>query len=169
MIRDTELKRLESYANSLGVRVFYRKLKKQYTNAAEFYSDGSGIIVYTWPMLSKTNIVLNLLHEVAHAVQWVHLNKTINKDLQISLLKDPKDLSKEERKLIYEDEHHATYYWDQIVKLVDIKIKPDIITVRKKLDIFAYRFFYETGDFPSEAEMKQKKKEYKDELKKERK
>lgn len=164
-IRDDELKRLEAYAKSLGIRVTYRKSKKEHSNAAEFYIDGSGIIVYTWPALSKTRTVLNLLHEVAHAVHWVHTKRTIDKELMKALVKEANRckgevLDESDRKLIYEDEHVATNYWNQIVKLVDIRINPMVILLRKKLDIFTYRYYYETGEFPTNAVINQKKKEF---------
>lgn len=163
MIRDQELSRLEAYAKSLGIKVSYRKLKKEYASVAEFYTDGSGIVVYTWPGLSKTRMIINLLHEAAHAVHWVHEGKKIDKELLAALKLPPEECTKEQRKLIYEDEHKATHFWDQIVKIVDIKINPSVILLRKKLDIFAYRYYYETGNFPTDKLMIQKKKEYKNE------
>ncbi len=162
-IREKELLRLESYAKSLGIKVSYRKLKKSYSSVAEFYIDGSGITVYTWPGLSKTRIILNLLHETAHAVQWIHEGKKINPALLDALRLPSKEHTKEQRKLIYEDEQKATHFWDQIVKMVDIKINPKTILIRKKLDIFSYRYYYETGKFPTDKLMKQKKKEFKNE------
>lgn len=162
-IRDRELSRLEAYAKSLGVKVSYRKLKQEYNGVAEFYIDGSGITVYTWKGLSKTGMIINLLHEISHAVHWIHEGKKIDKELLAALKLAPEDCSKEQRRLIYEDEHRATYFWDQIVKIVDIKINPKVILVRKKLDIFAYRYYYETGDFPSHRLIMKKKKEYKNE------
>lgn len=164
-IRDEELKRLEAYAKSLGIPVSYRKLKKEYSGAAEFYIDGSQIIVYTWPGLSKTQMVINLLHELGHAVHWIHTGKQTPKELIEALIREgerkhPTVLDKADRRLIYEDEHQATHYWDNIVKQVDIRINPNVILLRKKLDVFAYRFYYETGDFPSDKQLREKKKEY---------
>lgn len=164
-VRDRELERLEAYAKSLGIKVTYRKSKKEHSNAAEFYIDGSGIIVYTWPGLSKTRMILNLLHEAAHAVHWVHSKKKTNKDLVKALVRESnrskgESLSEADRKLIYEDEHIATHYWDQIIKLVDIKINPMVVLIRKKLDIFQYRYYYETGEFPTQKQVLLKKKEF---------
>ncbi len=172
-IRDQELKRLEAYANSLGVKVVYRKKDKVNPTIAEFYTDGSGITVYTRPGLSKTQLLLNLLHELGHAVHWVHRGKTTNTDLFTALHMEEKRKKGEVidvkyRKLIYEDEHHATHFWDQIVKLVDIKINPDVILLSKKLDIFAYRYYFETGEFPSVKIYNEKKKEFKNEQTKKR-
>lgn len=170
MVRDDELKRLESYANSLGITVSYKKFKKEFAPAF-FDIDNSSITIHIWPGVTKTRLVLLMLHEVAHAMQWVNAGKTSSPDLIAALHKENdrkpgESIAEEYRKLIYEDEHNATHYWDGLVKLLDIRLKPSVILIRKKLDIFAYRYYYETGDFPTDTLMVQKKKEFVDEIKK---
>lgn len=173
-IRDEELKRLEAYAKSIGIQVLYKKKDNSHDNGALFYIDGSKIIVYTWPRLSKTQIVLNLIHELAHALHWIDTDKKTHPDLVEALLREGKREAGEtldvfDRKLIYEDEEVATLYWDKIVKHVDIKINPSVILLQKYLDLFNYEFYYKTGEFPTPQQFKEKKKELKDAIKAEQK
>lgn len=158
-IRDEELKRIESYLKGLGISVSRRKLKKFHSNAAEFYLDGK-IALYDWPGQSKTQLVLNLIHEAGHAEHWVDTKAKPNKELT-EALKEEDNRRKGEyidvylRKLIYEDEHTATHYWDRIIKLCNIKINPKVIDKRKKLDLFMYRHYYETGEFPTKQQIRE--------------
>ena len=164
MIRDEEIKRLISYAEGLGTKVSFRQYKSSANAAAEWYVDGSQIIVYTWLNQSKTQLVLSLIHELGHHLHWIKANRKPDKELIEALqLEESSDevIDKKYRKLIYQDEVEGTQYWSEIVKLVDIKINPVIIEAHKKLDVFLYYHYYIEGSFPTQRVKQQKLKEFK--------
>ncbi len=169
-IRDEELKRLVAYATGLGVKVSFKQMKKQYTNSAEWHVDGSQINLYMWKGQTKTILVLNLIHELAHHRHWIDNNRHPDKELiQVLTLEDERKsnekLPKKLRNLIYQDEVKATEYWSLIVKDTDIKISPAKIELAKRLDIFCYEYYLKHGNFPVQRVVNQKKKELKNEIK----
>lgn len=169
-IRDEELKRLVAYATGLGVKVSFKQKKRRFTNCAEWYVDGSQINIYTWIGQSKTTLVLNLIHELAHHRHWIDNNRHPDTELVAALtLEDdrlPKNsIAKKYRKVIYQDEVKATEYWGLIVKDTDIKINPAKIELAKRLDIFCYEYYLKHGNFPVQRVVNQKKKELKNEIK----
>jgi hypothetical protein len=169
-IRDQEIQRLLSYAKGLGVKVSFRQAKDTTVGAAEWYVDGSQINVYTWEGQPKTMLVLNIIHELGHHLHWIKQNRKPDEQIIDALLREENKekgtvIDKKYRKLIYEDELEGMKYHDEIVKNVDIKVKPSIIEANKKLDAFIYQYYYETGKFPATKLVKQKLKEFKNESK----
>lgn len=165
-IRDRELHRLKLYLNSLGIKVYFLNKKSKYTDA-EWYTDGTRINVYNLNTRSKTQLILDLIHEGSHALHWISLGRKVDENIITALNAEDNrkngqpSIDKDLRKLIYEDEQVATHYWDTIIKQVDIKISKDKIEYRKRLDLFQYRHYYETGSFPN----KQERKDFKIQLK----
>lgn len=170
MIRDDETNRLLSYAKGLGVKVSFRQKKKTHSNSAEWYVDGSQIVVYTWKGQSKLSIVLNMVHELAHHLHWIKENRKPDTVLINALDKEDQRkrgerLDKRLRKLIYDDEVEASKYWEEIINLVDIKIPSRVILINKQIDLFVYSHYYETGEFPTSKVLNQKKREFRNESK----
>ena len=170
-IRDEELKRLEAYAKALGVqKVMYST--KPSNNGAEWHTDGSQITLYVTKRLTKTALILNFIHELGHASHWINVGKKDHPDLITALnaedarkANDP-PIDKKLRKLIYYDEFAGTQYWDKIIKTVDIKINLEKINISKKIDLYIYRTYYETGNLPTRKELISFKKRLKNESKK---
>lgn len=164
MIRDEELKRLESYAKGLGVKIT-RKKKTKYDPAAAWVVDGSEIILFVSPRDSKTALILKIIHELAHHKGWI--NNGRKQDLntnQALILDDERDertdppLPKKQRKLIYETEKNDMQYWDEIIREVNIKINPRRIEQEKKLDLWVYEYYLKHGDYPTVKQCKEKRR-----------
>ena len=168
-IRDQEIRRLEKYAEGLGAKIKYKQHKGDHSSGAEWVLDEDGnteLIMYTWPNQSKTLLILNFVHELAHHVSWIYSNRKEDPETFEAFYKedlrkkqtDPK-LPKEERRLIYLSEKEDAAYRDIIWHEVNIKIPKWKLIVDKKLDIFVYRWYYQKGNTPDIKVIKKKKKE----------
>lgn len=154
-VRDEEIQRLILYAKGLGVKVIvYNKVKEG--AEAEWTLDGTTIRVYAGPRKSKTDLILDLIHELGHHVWFIH-EKDRQQDLKFeeaitreNLFETETDIPtpKHLRKKIWDVEVAGTAYWDIIVKDTNIKISPWKIEAAKDMDMWMYEMYYENGHFP---------------------
>lgn len=146
-----DLTRLIRYAQGLGIRV----LIKDYTgngDGAGWTTDGTEIVLYRWPRQTKIRMVLDLLHELAHHLSFVYSGRKTSKSLEKALhleadrtKKDP-IIPKRFRKLIYESEVKDAEYREIIANEVNLKIPKWRIKADKELDIWLYKWYYDTGN-----------------------
>lgn len=154
-IRDEEIKRLIHYAKGMGVKVtIYNKPNKG--AAADWTLDGTSITVYAGKSVSKTSIVLSLIHELGHHLWFIHekdrqpdlkFHEAIDREnifLENKAIPTPKHL----RKKILGVELAGTAYWDTVIKDVGIKIPKWKVEAAKEFDIWMYEMYYENGKFP---------------------
>lgn len=154
-VRDEEIQRLIHYGKGLGVKVIiYSKGKRG--AAAEWTLDGSQIQVYAGANKSKTDIILDLIHELGHHVWFIHeknrqpdmkFDKAITRENLFQVDTDvptPKHL----RKKIWDVELAGTAYWDIIYKDTNIKIPTWKLQAAKEFDMWMYEMYYENGHFP---------------------
>lgn len=140
-VRDEEILRLKKYLNALGVKVRFLKYKKD-GSAAAWLPDTKTVEVYKFSNLSKTQLVLNILHEAGHVV--ADLKKKSSKTLEKALsMQEP--LSKKYRRVIFLDENRAAgfrynVYEDCNISLPRWKLTMDII-----LDLHGYHWYYKNG------------------------
>lgn len=171
-IRDNEIQRLEQYAKGLGIKVVWRTWQKG-DPGASWATDGSEITLYTYPSQSKTQIILNFIHELAHHLSWVYngrkgnlkTDRILDKDDNRQKRKDP-PLPKSERKLIYEGERKDSEYQDLIFKELNLKISKQKFYINKKLDNWVYYRYYQSGEDPTQKEINLKKRKLINEYKK---
>lgn len=164
MIRDSEIDRLIKYAQSMGLTVHFKPYKPGNAGALwEIGGDGRPFLtMYTWPRQSKTRLILNFIHELAHHLAWVYNNRELSNSLINALNKDDegKNLTKRERYLIYKAEKDDAEYRDQIMQELDIKIPVYKYLADVKVDIWFYKQFYLKGEYPSLVEVYDKYKEF---------
>lgn len=154
-IRDEELKRLIHYAKGMGVKVtIYAKSNKD--ASAEWTLDGTAIDVYTGKGQTKTDTILDLVHELGHHVWFVH-EKDRQPDMKFDEAITRENMFEEDpanptpkhlRKKIWDVELAGTAYWDIIIKDTNIKIPSWKIEAAKEFDMWMYEMYYETGKFP---------------------
>jgi len=154
-IRDLEISRLVKYAESLGVHIKFEKHKKGLPGAMwELSADNSRtIIVYEWSGISKTTIILNLLHELAHEKSYIKQNRKLDINVLNAITKHEDHLDKSHRKIIYEMEKADAIYRLEIAHELDIRIPKSRIINDIKLDLFIYRYFYLKGIYPTTEEI----------------
>ncbi len=164
MIRDLEIQRLVSYAKGLGLKVTFSSKKS--ASSAHWYLDNSGIEIFKGNNKTKIEIVLSLVHELGHALHNIHeKDREVDEDLESALdhVDEAEELGtdpqKRQRKIILNNEINGTLYWLAIYKEVDLKFPLWRLEVAKEFDIFQYRVFYETGDYPTAKERNEKMKE----------
>lgn len=167
MIRDEEISRLVKYVEGMGVKVKFLE-KTRNSNAAEWALDGSEIRIYKNNRTTKIDIVLSLIHEIAHHVWFIH-EKNRQPDLKfeealvrqnlyecdLSDTPAPKTL----RKKILQTEIAGAQWWNVIYKDTDCKFSLWRLESSKVLDIWFYEVYYLTGYFPSRKEGREKYKE----------
>lgn len=164
-IRDKELDRLIKYANGLGARVSIKKSKPGQKFGALWIEGGEEIILYTWPRQSKVSLILNLMHELGHHLDFISKNRLEDQKIIKALLEDEeaaannRKLDKEKRRLIFETEIAGVLYRPKIAKEVGITIPFYKIKADMDLDIWIYKRYYETGKMPFSYEIREKKDE----------
>lgn len=164
--KDEEIKKLERYAQGLGIKVSWLQHKKGLPGA-EWHSDGSQINIYIWPRKSKTQIILDFVHELAHHMSWVYSGRKTDfktdQALELDENRKPGDppIPKEQRKIIYLAEKNDAKYRKKIVKELGLSVSPALLKIDIKLDIWIYKKYYLTGDAPSYKDIKKKLRELK--------
>jgi hypothetical protein len=154
-IRDEEIKRLIHYAKGLGVKVIiYNKSKNG--AEAEWSLDGSMIQVYAGSSKSKTNVILDLIHELGHHAWFIHekdrqpdikFDQAITRENLFQVETDvptPKKL----RKKILDVEISGTAWWNVIYKDTNLKIPLWKLEASKEFDIWMYEMYFQNGHFP---------------------
>lgn len=162
-IRDEEIKRLIKYSEGLNLPVKWVERTP--------YSDDPGAMVishdgvpeclemYVWPGKSKTQIILDFLHELGHQLGWIYNNRTDPPELLEACSTDNPD--KKQRKLIYEMEKRDAVYRDYVYNEVGIKIPHWKLDVDIALDLWYYKYWWRTNKHPTKQQFKRKEKELK--------
>lgn len=162
-VRQEEIKRLEQYAKGLGVKVSYRKQKKNDPQAA-WVVDGSEIILYTSNRQSATKLILNFCHELSHHKSWIKCGRIGDLKTNHALILDDErergdpPLPKSKRKLIYETEKNDALLWDEIIAEVGIKITKKRVELEREMDVWMYEYYYKKGEYPTGKQVREKKK-----------
>lgn len=170
--RDEEIQRLISYGKGLGVKVTIRT-KTQKDNEAEWALDGTEINVFGGNDKSKTDIILDLIHELGHHLHFIH-EKNRKPDIKFeeaitreNLFQVDTDVPtpKHLRKKILDVEIAGTNWWQAIYKDTNIGIPLWKVEAAKSFDIWMYEMYYKTGSFPKRKEKIEKHKEVRDRFK----
>lgn len=166
-IRDVEIKRLENYAKGLGLKVSYKQAKRN-DPAAAWVEGGTEIILYMSSSTSKTQLILNFLHELCHHHDWVERNRMDDPKL-LEALNHPetRHLTKKARKLIFEDESRASQYRESLAKTLGITLPYYKLIADVDFDVWDYGYFYEHGKYPTGLLRSKKRKELRLKYKKE--
>ncbi|HWY36832.1 MAG TPA: hypothetical protein VNX68_19455 [Nitrosopumilaceae archaeon] len=165
MIRDEEIQRLTNYIKGIGLKVTFISQKRA-NFAAAWYLDNSAIEICKNKNKTKIETILSLIHELGHALHNIH-----EKDRQVDTKFDgaishvdkaeeeDTDTQKRQRKTIFDNEVAGAQYWHQIYKETNMKFAIWRLDAAMEYDIWNYEVHYETGDYPSWAAKKKKRKE----------
>lgn len=147
-IRDKEIERIRLYCRGLGIRLTIKDYP--WDDSAEWSNEPKHIInVNKRRNVTKTQLILTLLHEIAHAIFHIHTGIEIP---DASILPEP--VSKKERKKLYEFEKDSLAYMPIIYKELSLKIPEWKVNVAKEIDAWFYEYYYLNGKYPSKKEAK---------------
>lgn len=165
MIRDQEIERLEQYAYGLGVRkISYQKPSGDATGAEWILMQNNEVELtfYIHSRLSKKQLILNFVHELAHHISWINKGR-VEDALTLEALDAEHTrgltdqlLPKEQRKLIYLTEKEDTQYRAQIWNEVGIKIPIEYLYADIECDIWGYKQYYLNGKHPTTDKVREK-------------
>lgn len=156
-IRAEEIKRLISYANGLHVKVSFKPYTREESAAASWSVDGTEIIVYRRPRSSKISIILSLIHELGHHLEFIHCHNR-KPSIKLAGALDSDEIKKQ-RKIILDYEVKSSLWWETIYKETNLKFPIYMLHLQKHFDVWQYEMFYQYGEFPSGKENKIKMKE----------
>lgn len=160
-IRDLELSRMIKYAEGLGVRVSFRIHKNHDAAALWEVLDGNvTIVLFTWPKQSKTTLILNFLHELAHHKAWINANREFSKSVEAATSTPDKDLTDHQRYLVYKEEKNDAKLRLGIANELNLKIPEWKIKVDIANDNWYYYRWWKTGEDPSRTERIKKEKQF---------
>lgn len=161
--RDEELNRLKKYAEGLGLRVSFRRHRPGNAGALWVLDENNSpeLVMYEWPGQSKSRMILNFIHELAHHLAWVYKGRKLETAVikALNMDNEQEDVPKEMRYIIYKMEKDDADYRDFIVKELDIKLPSYKIKADKAVDIWFYRQYWLTGKYPTLKAVMSKDKE----------
>jgi hypothetical protein len=162
-IRAKEIQRLQKYSQGLGISVSFKNHSPGLAGATWTVAPDNTVelILYTWKNQTKTQIILNFLHELAHHMAWVYQGREFTEELANILNKNYEGvpLTKKERYAVFKEERDDAVYRLQIAKEIGIKVPEWKITVDCKLDEWIYYYWYKNDKYPTDVATKEKRKE----------
>jgi hypothetical protein len=156
--KDRDIYKLKMYANELGLKVYTKKYTR-HTGQAE-YIEGSCITLFLSKRSTKTEIILSLLHELGHHLDWLKNKKKdadLDKALDLlangSMTGDRSDIPKKYRKKILQVERSGVKYMSVIHSRLGLQIPLRIVKQQEKMDLADYEFLYHQGRFATGNEI----------------
>lgn len=152
----TELGKLIAYAKAHGVSVFFHQNK----DGGGWTLDGREIYISAKTPLAQ---YLILLHECAHHRQFIQdghslpfkIEKAYRKE---SFAKEGEVLDKKYRKILYESEKNDSRHQLDIHYETRSTVPVNIVKMEIEFDLWLYKVYWKTGDFPSVKERKEYRK-----------
>lgn len=148
---DDELIRVEKYIAGLGIT-----LKKSTNNDEIAEWSPHSITVNVNIHKTTTDLILTLLHELGHHLHYMHNGKP---EIPDEVLLEPEETTKAQRKKIYEYEKPGIELMPTIAIELGLKIPMWKVYMQSTIDLWAYEYFCEEGDYPSQNQKNIKKKE----------
>lgn len=149
---DDELTRVIMYAKSLGIKV--RIANYSWNDAAVWASEPIlEININKRKHTSKTELILTILHETAHNMHFAYTKEPV------PINYDKENMSKRDRKKIYDYEAAGIKYMENIA--IELNLSIPIWKVRKamEIDLWQYEFFWQHARYPNKLEKRQKNKD----------
>jgi len=162
-IRDEELSRLKKYAHALGTKITFKPYVPHSGDAASWVLSDNGeieLIIYTASSTSKTELIIAIVHELAHQLSYIYQGRKLDETLNVVLEKEDHEVTKSERKRIYEMEVADALYQENIWNELNIKIPMYKLKASLAFDEWIYRKFYEDGVFPPKKERTEIKRSF---------
>ena len=152
----TELGKLVGWAKGHGISVYFHDGK----DGGGWTLDGLEIYIHAKTPLAQ---YLILLHECSHHRQFIqdgmkvpfYIEKAYNKEFN---LKADKVLDKKYRKIIYEAEKRDSRHQLDIHYETRSTVPVELVKMEIEHDLWVYKVYWKTGNFPSMKESKEMRK-----------
>jgi hypothetical protein len=162
MKRDEEIKKLLHYAKALGVKVTIRHYQKL-EDMGEFGSEGPKMFININKKhhASKTELILSLLHELAHAKFFVLNNRPLSDGWILEHEREIKSrkLSKKLRKEMVDFELDSLDLMNNISTELNIQLPKWKILRQIEFDKWMYSYYLEHAEFATKTNWEPKWKE----------
>lgn len=157
---EKEFERLIKYTQGLGVKVSFVD-DASIDMSAAWTTDGSEIEIFNRKRKGPLLLCLEIIHELAHHLTWVHNGRGGDLNTNRILAKEMagKTLTKKQRKVIFDMEAHDSQFQKIIHKEINSKIPIKRLEREIALDLWIYEYFYKKGIWPKIKDRKQKIKE----------
>lgn len=163
---DEDFNKLIHYTKGLGVKVSIKDYIPYSDDAGYWITDdvNSEIQIMRWKNQSKTKTTLILLHELAHHLGWVYADKKFPdkyheaSEKEAQRKKSDPFIDKSLRKAVYELELRDSKYQHTIAFEVGLRIPKWKIDLEIAVDMYVYRQYYLTGEFPSVKQTRKRRK-----------
>lgn len=132
-----ELNRTVKYAEGLGIKVRFLKDNPKIDCSAEWDLSGKEITVYYKDKETKTSLILSLVHELAHHLDFVYNNRRHNKSLIKAL--DADKPTRKQREIIYQDEVNGAAYQEIIYNELHLKLPKWKLLVERDWSLEVYK------------------------------
>ena len=165
---NNDLHRVKKYAEGLGIKVYFKDYYRG-AGGADWDMENQNITIYVHKGQSKTQILLTLLHELGHHLDWIYNDKKIKKQERKAqqilcsghMFGKRNDLTKRQRKLILDSEIGGVNYMSLIHKELNLSVPLWKVKMQQDLDIYDYQMLYDYGRFATTEEFT----EYKNKIK----
>lgn len=167
-IRDDEISRLMKYSEGLGLTVTFKKAPYGGRTGAEWALTADRITVYEFSSDTKTTIILRLIHELGHHLDFVYNNRR-HRDAIINAYEftaKGKKIPKRYRKIIYDDECNGAAYHLTVWHELNLKIPKWKVEVERDAQLVAYKYEYVHGAEPSNKHMEETRQKLREKYRK---
>ncbi len=154
MLKDKEVQRLVQYAKASGLTVTFKQAIAGAGIGGEYDGVNKEITVYTHSALTNADVILVLLHELGHHLDFIYKGKRDANTLLEALTKEDErklgdePIPKHFRQYIYDCEVAGTYYMPVLARELDLKIPLWKVEAEKLLDRWIAKRYLLSGDTP---------------------
>jgi hypothetical protein len=146
-----DIRKVENFARYLGYKVRYLKPDNQ-EDAGIFDYDKQEIVIYTDSRTTKTDILLVLMHELGHGLDYIDLGKPDPSTLRGEFSTPMRKMTKKQRRRLLELEKKAIDYMLTIWYGLRLKLPRWRVTAEQEYDRWMYTRFAKDGLFPTSGE-----------------
>lgn len=158
-IRDREIVRCATYALQHDMDVKWKPYRPGMPSAT-WDPDGNKLTVAKWHGKSKTETILDLVHEFAHHRAWLKNGKVTDKIYEDALDADNNNRATEEDNyLLLQLERNDAKYQLRIFRELKLKIPLYKFFAHRRLALWIYKVNWKTGQMPTEKAIAQKKRD----------
>lgn len=149
-IRDQEINRILAYCKANGIIVRWKKHRRG-DPSAMWDQDENVLTMFTWPGKSKTEIVLDFVHELAHHLSWLDADKKTSRTLEEAIAADSAGTAtKKHHRALYSMEIKDSRQQYRIYKHLSLLVPIYKMIAHKYLALWVYRSVWLYGAIPTE-------------------